>query len=195
MIELFKNIGTWFVTNLEMIKTISSIIAVLIMLIVLVTVLVHKKMIAHVNSIVEGLSKIVEDYKSIMTELSSMKSTIEAYDVTTNKTIDEMSTVTNLDTQMLKKINSVLDILALAYSTIKNDEIRLGISSIVNYAKYLDPNRELITETENKLKSIKANKIQNTDVPKTQPVITKEEVIVKPITQKVTSEENNIRRW
>lgn len=160
MIELLQNVGTWFVENMEMIKSIASLVAAFIMLAVLVIVLVHKKMISNVNHIVTELSKIVDDYKGVMTELDAMKSIIEKYDVTTNKSIEQMLNVENVDVQMLKKLNSVLDILALAYSTIKNDDIRLGIASIANTAKYIDPHNESMKRMESKKKELQ-KELQN----------------------------------
>ena len=61
-----------------------------------------------------------------------------------------MLDVENVDTQIVKKLNYVIDILGLAYSTIKNDDIRLGITSIVNNAKYIEPARKTAEHRRNR---------------------------------------------
>lgn len=192
MIELFNNIITWFVTNAQMIKTIAAVICAILLVIVLIIVLVHKKLISTVNTTVDELSKIVDDYKSVMTELEHMKQTIEQYDVTTNKSVDKMITVENVDTQLLKKINSVLDILALAYSTIKNDEIRLGITNIVNYAKYLDPTNELIKTAE--INAKQTQKVLEQEASKVIAKIESKQVEKLDKPKKVETKETVIRR-
>ena len=178
MIELIENIKTWFSANGSDIRTVLEICLVLIVSIVFVLTVKHKKTVAKIKSIVDNLTEIVDDYKTIMTNLSAMKDTIEKYDVTTNKTISKMTNVEDVDTQLLKKLNAVLDILALAYSTIKNDEVRLGIANTVNYAKYLDPTNELIKKREDERKFEETSKLNEVkEEPKIEPVIVKGETV------------------
>lgn len=142
MIELFNNLGTWITQNLEYIKTTLMLLVFIMATMILIVVFIHKKLASKVEASVDKLKSIVDDYKRIMDELRTMEEIIKTYDVTTNKSVDKMVDVENIDAQLLKKLNYVIDILGLAYSTIKNDDIRLGITSIVNNAKYIEPARK-----------------------------------------------------
>lgn len=142
MIELFNNLGTWFTQNLEYIKTILMALVFIMATMILIVVFIHKKLASKVEVSVDKLKSIVDDYKHVIDELRTMEEIIKTYDITTNKSVDKMLDVENIDAQLLKKLNYVIDILGLAYSTIKNDDIRLGITSIVNNAKYIEPARK-----------------------------------------------------
>lgn len=158
MIELVQNLGTWFVNNLEIIKTVAMIVSVLLTITSMIVILIYKKLVNKIDISVQDLSHIVDNYSQLMESVKQLHTIVGEYDSTTHESIDKMLNVENIDAQMLKKMNSILDILALAYSTIKNDEIRLGIASIVNYAKYLDPNNELLAAQEKAKSAVKSIK-------------------------------------
>lgn len=148
MIELINNAIEWCLTNANKIHMIASLIGALISLAVVIIVFIHKKLVKQLNASVDKLTLMVEDYKQLMGKLESMETTIKNYDATAKESVEEMFNVEEVDLQMLKKLNSVLDVLGLAYSTITNDDIRLGITNIINYAKYLDPSNDLLKKRE-----------------------------------------------
>lgn len=148
MSNLFNQIWTFVSINRDQIDLIIGAAIFLFVIISQIFTAKNKKAVSDVKTAITDLSKIVDDYKDIRDELEKMKAVLSEYEVTTNKSVDKMINVQDVDTQLLKKINTVLDIMGLAYSTVKNDEIRVGIANLINYAKYLDPTNKLIQERE-----------------------------------------------
>ena len=75
-------------------------------------------------------------------------------------------------------MNYVIDILGLAYSTIKNDDIRLGITSIVNNAKYIEPARKTAEHRRNRDYQ-KPTVVEQ--APKVEQVVEQKPVAVTPV--------------
>ena len=178
MIELFNNLGTWITQNLEYIKTVLMALVFIMSTMILIVVFVHKKLAAKVEVSVDKLKSIVDDYKHVIDELRTMEEIIKTYDITTNKSVNKMLDVENVDTQIVKKLNYVIDILGLAYSTIKNDDIRLGITSIVNNAKYIEPARKTAEHRRNRDYQ-KPTVVEQ--APKVEQVVEQKPVAVTPV--------------
>lgn len=176
MIELFTNIGTWFIENLELIRTVGSLVLSVLCIVTLIIMIAYKQVVTKIGVTVKDLQKIVDDYKDIGEELKVLDTIVKQYDGTTKESIDKMGDVEFIDGQVLEKLNHVIDILGLAYSTIKNDDIRLGITSIVNNAKYIDPLNTLKEirakgeEVKKELEAIKQTPVVEQAVAKLEPV-------------------------
>jgi hypothetical protein len=149
MSNWFNQIWTWVSINRDEVDLVIGAAIFVFVLVSQIFTIKNKKAVTEVKDVVAKLGEIVDDYADIRSELNKMKEVLDNYDVTTNKSVDKMINVQDIDTQLLKKLNTVLDIMGLAYSTVKNDEIRVGIANLINYAKYLDPTNKLIQEREN----------------------------------------------
>lgn len=190
MIEILENAFTWVMENSDNIRLVFSIATFLFMIITAIVTIKHKNVVTKTQEQTAELNKIVTDYKQIITEFDNLHTNLEEYKNNTNLSIDKMIDVQNVDTDLIKKLNAVVDILGLAFSTSKNDAIRVGITNLVNEARQIDPNNAKLVNRE--IQRLVTNKVVeeiNNNLPKQE--------ITEPVTENVTDDnvDNVVRRY
>ena len=153
MSNLIHQLWNWISTNRDIIDLVVGAVILIVIIVFEIFSIKNKTTIAKMQGTIEKLSDAIKEYDALIIKLDEMGVTLSNYEGTTNKSINKMINVQDVDTQLLKKINTILDIMGLAYSTVKNDEVRLGIANMINYAKYLDPTNKLIEEREKERQS------------------------------------------
>ncbi len=142
MVEFFQNIWNWFVSNKDEIVlffTSSNFVAFMTTIVMLVKQLKANKSNNETN---KGLKTSLENAVSIASDVVSIKDNSS----TTN---DKLATVQNdvenfkketydaLDV-IVQKMNAVLEVQSVVYSTIKDESIRKNVSGILMDAKYAE---------------------------------------------------------
>lgn len=153
MSNLIHQVWNWISVNRDIIDLVVGAVILIVIIVFEIFSIKNKKIIDKMQSNIDKLSEAIKEYDALIIKLDEMGVTLSNYEGTTNKSINKMINVQDVDTQLLKKINTILDIMGLAYSTVKNDEVRLGIANMINYAKYLDPTNKLIEEREKERQS------------------------------------------
>lgn len=190
LIEILENAFTWVMENSDNIRLVFSIATFLFMIITAIVTIKHKNVVTKMQEQTAELNKIVTDYKQIITEFDNLRTNLEEYKNNTNLSIDKMIDVQNVDTDLIKKLNAVVDILGLAFSTSKNDAIRVGITNLVNEARQIDPNNAKLVNRE--IQRLVTNKVVeeiNNNLPKQE--------ITEPVNENVTDDnvDNVVRRY
>lgn len=142
MVEFFQNIWNWFVSNKDEIVlffTSSNFVAFMTTIVMLVKQLKANKSNNETN---KGLKTSLENAVSIASDVVSIRDNSS----TTN---DKLATVQNdvenfkketydaLDV-IVQKMNAVLEVQSVVYSTIKDEAIRKNVSGILMDAKYAE---------------------------------------------------------
>ena len=142
MVEFFQNIWNWFVLNKDEVVlffTSSNFIAFMMTIVMLVKQLKANKVNNDTNN---GLKVSLDNAISVASDVVSIR------DNSTN-TNDKLLTVqTDLDAFkketydaldiLVQKINAVLEVQSLVYSTIKDETIRKNVNGILMDAKYAE---------------------------------------------------------
>lgn len=142
MVEFFQNIWNWFVLNKDKIVlffTSSNFVAFMTTIVMLVKQLRANKVNNETNN---GLKASLDNAISIASDVVSIRDNSTA-------TNDQLLTVqTDLDAfkketydaldVLVQKMNAVLEVQSLVYSTIKDETIRKNVSGILMDAKYAE---------------------------------------------------------
>ena len=184
MIEIFNNALTWVLENSDNIRLIFSILSVIGTAVVMFVTFKHKKTVAKIQDSVNSMSKIVTDYNKIIEEFDNLHSKLKDYELNTNLSIDKMTDVQDVDTDLIKKINAILDVLGLAFSTSKNDAVRIGVATVINEAKQVDPNNAKLVKRE--IERLVKNKVAAMDIPTEK--VEKVNEILKEVVEEVKEE-------
>ena len=188
MIEIFNNALAWVLENSDNIRLVLSIVTVIFMIITTVITIKHKNLVTKVQNNVTELSKVVTDYKKIIEEFDNLHEMLSKYELNTVLSVDKMTDVQDVDTDLIKKLNAVLDVLGLAFSTSKNDAIRIGITNVINEARRIDPNNAKLVKREIERMAHNAVKTETATIPVESTPVEPVKEIVKPVV------DNTIRR-
>lgn len=152
MTEFFQNIWNWFVLNKDEIVlffTSSNFIAFMTTIVVLVKQLKANKSNNETN---KGLKTSLDDAVSIAADVVSIRDNSSAAN-------DQLVTVQNdlesfkkeaydtLDV-IVQKMNAVLEVQSIVYSTIKDETIRKNVNGILMDAKYAETSTRASLEAE-----------------------------------------------
>ena len=142
MVEFFQNIWNWFVSNKDEIVlffTSSNFVAFMTTIVMLVKQLKANKSNNETN---KGLKTSLENAVSIASDVVSIRDN-------SSETNDKLVTVQNdvenfkketydaLDV-IVQKMNAILEVQSVVYSTIKDESIRKNVSGILMDAKYAE---------------------------------------------------------
>ena len=142
MVEFFQNIWNWFVLNKEEIAlffTSGNFVAFITTIVVLIKQLKANKVNNTTN---DGLKASLDDAISIASDVVSIRDNSAAtndqllsvqtdLDVFKKETCDELGV-------LVQKINAILEVQSLVYSTIKDETIRKNVNGILMDAKYAE---------------------------------------------------------
>lgn len=131
MLEFFKSIGDWFVTNKSAILlTISSIDFSALMVLGYNYFRQRHEVKANtasteaLNSALAANNKLVDDVEEIKKENKALK--------------EELNNMMQSQELLLNKLNAMLEVQSIVYSTIKNESTRVTVSNILSNAKYAE---------------------------------------------------------
>ena len=142
MVEFFQNIWNWFVSNKDEIVlffTSSNFVAFMTTIVMLVKQLKANKSNNETN---KGLKTSLENAVSIASDVVSIRDNSSA---TNDKLVTVQNDVENFKKEtydaldvIVQKMNAVLEVQSVVYSTIKDEAIRKNVSGILMDAKYAE---------------------------------------------------------
>ena len=192
MVEFFQNIWNWFVLNKDEIVlffTSSNFVAFMTTIVMLVKQLKTNKSNNETN---KGLKTSLDNAVSIASDVVSIRDNSSA-------TNDQLVTVQNdlesfkketydaLDV-IVQKMNAVLEVQSIVYSTIKDETIRKNVSGILMDAKYTETATRASLEAE--IESLRKKVNEKIDVIKD--VVEDAAVKVKKVT---TNNKSSVPRY
>ena len=160
MVEFFHNIWNWFVLNKDEIVlffTSSNFVAFMTTIVMLVKQLKANKSNNETN---KGLKTSLENAVSIASDVVSIK---DNSSTTNDKLVTVQNDVENFKKEtydaldvIVQKMNAVLEVQSVVYSTIKDETIRKNVSGILMDAKYSETatRASLEAEVENLRKKV-----------------------------------------
>lgn len=152
MVEFFQNIGNWFVTNKDEIVlffTSSNFVAFITAIVMLIKHLKSNKINNDTNkalktsldatiAVANDVINMREDSAAINEKISKLKEEVESVQKQTSDALDVLT----------QKLNAVLEVQSLVYSTIKDDTIRKNVTGILADAKYAETTTRAALEAE-----------------------------------------------
>lgn len=138
MIEIVQNIGSWLQANWQPILTALSTVDLASIAGAIVLLIKSKKSsdgnTAETKKLNENLEKTSELKKSVDDSVEANKEL--AVEVRYLK--EENEHLKESNNEILHKLSSVLDVMAVVYSTIRDDTIRTTVNNIITDAKYTE---------------------------------------------------------
>lgn len=138
MIEFFNNIWSWINENKETITVVltSTEFAAIVGIIITVwkNVISNRKNTLSVDSlkaVVSENTEVKNEVKAIGNELKVTSEDVKAL----AKTAEELSVVVS---SVNDKMSCLLEALSIVYSTIRDDNVRVAVTALLNTAKYSD---------------------------------------------------------
>ena len=142
MVEFFQNIWNWFVSNKDEIVlffTSSNFVAFMTTIVMLVKQLKANKSNNETN---KGLKTSLENAVSIASDVVSIR---DNSSTTNDKLVTVQNDVENFKKEtydaldvIVQKMNAILEVQSVVYSTIKDEAIRKNVSGILMDAKYAE---------------------------------------------------------
>lgn len=168
MMEFFKNMWMWIVENRDVITTVMTSSTFMSIVALVYTYFKNKKSVdkntLSLNSIQTMFTKTDNDSKEIKAlgdGLTKVHSIIDKCDTAIQHVENKFS---ELQTSFNSKINAILEVQTIVYSTIKDDSLRNAVNSILINAKYDDVATKAKLEKEiTELKQKVANTLSDVD--------------------------------
>lgn len=160
MNEFFISIGTWFVEKKDAIiaffmsGTFTSICAaIFIMIRQFKTIKNNTSSTDKLNTGIEGVQVLRDTVTSIRSDLTDTQQAVLLFAESIKK--QEEETMTALD-GLTNKLNSMLEVQSIVYSTIKDDKMRTNVNTLLLNAKYSETStraqlQQEITDLKNKI--------------------------------------------
>ena len=140
MVELIRNIGQWFAEHKDVIvATVTSsqfagFVAAIVMLIKQKNAIKENtnqsKSLEDVIKENEKLCNEVQDLKNLVNEQNEILNDFKDYVITSSKEDNENISMLN------DKVNSIIDASSIAWSTIRDEQVRTNVNNILTTAKY-----------------------------------------------------------
>ena len=129
MIEFFTQIGNWFVANKDAIVVTLTSFATSGAAVNLFAFLKTRKITSE-NSVA------AKDLKTALSENAVTKNMIDNINGKVKVVEDKIVDVVNIVDMLLVKINAILDVQSIVYTTIKDEKTRTAVNNILTNAKY-----------------------------------------------------------
>lgn len=154
------------------------------------------------NQMSENVKSIREENKILKQQNATLVANLESFQQKFDAMMEQVSTkFENQQTIFVKKLNSIIDVQSIVYSTIRDDNTRATISGILANAKF----DETVDETKQKLMdeiaSLRIALSEQAEIAKNiaEEASTKLEEIVEPKTENMDTEQisilNNFKRY
>ena len=168
MVKFFKNIFKWIVNNSQILTLILAVIGF--------------------AAVIFACYYLIKRFKSVV-DKSNDTSTRQNFSSITNNVIDAMSTsignVENRIDVLQQKLNAILDVQSIVYSTIKDETARKNINNLLITAKLAETSRvaDLENEIERLKNEISAGLMRATEAVEKSTATLKDSVSVKKVRQ------------
>lgn len=164
--EFFNNVWLWIKENLNGILTVVTSAQFVSIVLTIVKLVKQSKSLADNTGISKELSKSLEKNEKLSDKVQVLgEASIKLHDEqeVTNKKLDEIEQRVNsaLDSA-LNKLNSVVEVMSIVYSGLKDENARKAVNTILTNAKYAETETRLkLLEEINKLKAEAAKMTEN----------------------------------
>ena len=140
MVEFIKNVGQWFAEHKDIIVTTLTSTQFIGFVTTIIMFIKQKYKIAENTAQSKSLENVIKENKSLTDKVTNLENTLSEqnkiladfkdYVVKNTKTNNEDVAVMN------EKLNSIIDASSVAWSTIRDEEVRKNVGNILTTAKY-----------------------------------------------------------
>lgn len=144
MTEFFQNIYAWLAANSNKIVaflTSANFLAMLTLVVNTIRTIKTNKGVAITSTDLKNELTESSKNRSVIASIKGVSDTIKDVTEATKTAIDETKAL--LDKELLtvtNKVNAILEVQSLVYSTIRDDSLRQTVSNLLNTARYNDAN-------------------------------------------------------
>lgn len=140
MVELIKNVGQWIAEHKDIIITTVTSSQFVGFIAAIVMFIKQKRKLAENTAQSKSLEDVIKENKDLTNKVDNLEQTIYEQNkiLTEFKNFVEKSTKTNTEdvAVMNEKLNSIIDASSVAWSTIRDEEVRKNVGNILTTAKY-----------------------------------------------------------
>lgn len=182
MTEFFQNIYAWLAANSNKIVaflTSANFLAMLTLVVNTVRTIKTNKGVAITSTDLKNELSESSKNRSVIASIKAVSESIKDVTEATKTAIDETKAL--LDKELLtvtNKVNAMLEVQSLVYSTIRDDSLRQTVSNLLNTARYNDANtkEQLQSEIDSLKKALndkmeEVNKTMSDAIDKVQTVV------------------------
>lgn len=182
MTEFFQNIYAWLAANSNKIVaflTSANFLAMLTLVVNTIRTIKTNKGVAITSTDLKNELSESSKNRSVIASIKGVSDTIKDVTEATKTAIDETKAL--LDKELLtvtNKVNAMLEVQSLVYSTIRDDSLRQTVSNLLNTARYNDANtkEQLQSEIDSLKKALndkmeEVNKTMSDAIDKVQTVV------------------------
>ena len=188
MTAFFQNIYAWLAANSNKIVaflTSANFLAMLTLVVNTVRTIKTNKGVAITSTDLKTELAESSKNRTVIASIKGVSETIKDVTEATKTAIDEMKTL--LDKEVLtvtNKVNAMLEVQSLVYSTIRDDSLRQTVSNLLNTARYSDTNtKEQLQSEIDSLKKALNDKMEEVNQTMSDAIDKVQTVVATPVEQ------------
>lgn len=188
MTEFFQNIYAWLAANSNKIVaflTSANFLAMLTLVVNTVRTIKTNKGVAITSTDLKNELTESSKNRSVIASIKGISETIKDVTEATKTAIDETKAL--LDKELLtvtNKVNAMLEVQSLVYSTIRDDSLRQTVSNLLNTARYSDANtKEQLQSEIDSLKKALNEKMEEVNQTMSDAIDKVQTVVATPVEQ------------
>lgn len=188
MTEFFQNIYAWLAANSNKIVaflTSANFLAMLTLVVNTVRTIKTNKGVAITSTDLKNELSESSKNRSVIASIKGVSDTIKDVTEATKTAIDETKAL--LDKELLtvtNKVNAILEVQSLVYSTIRDDSLRQTVSNLLNTARYNDANtKEQLQSEIDSLKKALNDKMEEVNQTMSDAIDKVQTVVSTPVEQ------------
>jgi hypothetical protein len=188
MTEFFQNIYAWLAANSNKIVaflTSANFLAMLTLVVNTIRTIKTNKGVAITSTDLKNELTESSKNRSVIASIKGVSETIKDVTEATKTAIDETKAL--LDKELLtvtNKVNAMLEVQSLVYSTIRDDSLRQTVSNLLNTARYSDANtKEQLQSEIDSLKKALNDKMEEVNQTMSDAIDKVQTVVATPVEQ------------
>ncbi len=188
MTEFFQNIYAWLAANSNKIVaflTSANFLAMLTLVVNTVRTIKTNKGVAITSTDLKNELTESSKNRNVIASIKGVSETIKDVTEATKTAIDETKAL--LDKELLtvtNKVNAMLEVQSLVYSTIRDDSLRQTVSNLLNTARYSDANtKEQLQSEIDSLKKALNDKMEEVNQTMSDAIDKVQTVVATPVEQ------------
>lgn len=188
MTEFFQNIYAWLAANSNKIVaflTSANFLAMLTLVVNTIRTIKTNKGVAITSTDLKNELTESSKNRSVIASIKGVSETIKDVTEATKTAIDETKAL--LDKELLtvtNKVNAMLEVQSLVYSTIRDDSLRQTVSNLLNTARYNDANtKEQLQSEIDSLKKALNDKMEEVNQTMSDAIDKVQTVVATPVEQ------------
>lgn len=188
MTEFFQNIYAWLAANSNKIVaflTSANFLAMLTLVVNTVRTIKTNKGVAITSTDLKNELSESSKNRTVIESIKGVSETIKDVTEATKTAIDETKAL--LDKELLtvtNKVNAMLEVQSLVYSTIRDDSLRQTVSNLLNTARYSDANtKEQLQSEIDSLKKALNDKMEEVNQTMSDAIDKVQTVVATPVEQ------------